>query len=135
MIQVHETVIYENKKDISIKSCKQIVLIFFCMIVNRFYWLWFFRGVKMSFWELLVITNLLTIIPLYGEQIVTFHMGCSRSRASLLLNRFFLLSYFVCRYCFSSWLSHISIFCINTFHNPLGILGKLYDIKFAPFLL
>jgi hypothetical protein len=25
MIQVHETVIYENKKDISIKSCKQIV--------------------------------------------------------------------------------------------------------------
>ena len=30
---------------------------------------------QMSFWELLVITNLLSIVPFYGEQIVTFYLG------------------------------------------------------------
>lgn len=80
-----------------------------------------------------VITNLLSIFPFYGEQIVTVDLGCHSVGLTNFLNRFFLLAYIICYNILILGIAHY-LYYISSLNNPLGILAKVDVLKFAPFL-
>jgi len=81
------------------------VLIFFFMIITAFLGYVLPWG-QMSFWGVTVITNLLSIIPIYGDNIVIWLWG-GHSVGQPTLNRFFFITFIISFNC--------SFFIINTF--------------------
>jgi ubiquinol-cytochrome c reductase cytochrome b subunit len=80
-------------------------------------------GVKCLFGGLLVITNLLSIVPIYGDAIVTLDLG-GHSVGQPTLNRFFLLHILLAVIVLILVLAHLYVLHQTHSHNPLGIIGE-----------
>jgi quinol-cytochrome oxidoreductase complex cytochrome b subunit len=80
-------------------------------------------GDKCPFGELLVITNLLSIIPIYGDLIVTLDLG-GHSVGQPTLNRFFLLHIILAVIVSLLVIAHLYILHQVHSNNPLGIIGE-----------
>lgn len=109
------------------------VLIFFFMILTAFLGYVLPWG-QMSFWGVTVITNLLSIIPVYGEEIVIWIWG-GHSVGQPTLNRFFLLHIILATIVLILVIAHLYVLHQSHSHNPLGIKGEADFIKFSPFFV
>jgi quinol-cytochrome oxidoreductase complex cytochrome b subunit len=109
------------------------VLIFFFMIVTAFLGYVLPWG-QMSFWGVTVITNLLSIVPIYGDSLVIWIWG-GHSVGQPTLNRFFLLHMLLAMIVLILVIAHLYVLHQVHSNNPLGIIGENDFIKFAPFFV
>jgi quinol-cytochrome oxidoreductase complex cytochrome b subunit len=79
-----------------------------------------------------VITNLLSIVPIYGTDIVTWIWG-GHSVGQPTLNRFFLLHIILATLVLVLVLVHLFVLHQVHSNNPLGIIAESDFIKFSPF--
>jgi ubiquinol-cytochrome c reductase cytochrome b subunit len=87
----------------------------------------------MSYWAIIVITNLLTIIPVYGDEIVNYILG-GYSIGNATLSRFYSLHYLL-----PFIIVALTIFHLITLHNvggsnPLGI-KNIDTLRFSPYYI
>lgn len=87
---------------------------------------------QMSFWGATVITNLFSVIPIYGSQIVTWLWGAFNV-GNATLNRFFSLHYLLPFAIAGATLAHIAYIHKDGSNNPLGINGNIDKIPFYPY--
>jgi len=89
---------------------------------------------QMSFWGVTVITNLLSIVPIYGDSLVIWIWG-GHSVGQPTLNRFFLLHMLLAMIVLILVIAHLYVLHQVHSNNPLGIIGENDFIKFAPFFV
>jgi ubiquinol-cytochrome c reductase cytochrome b subunit len=87
---------------------------------------------QMSFWGATVITNLFSVIPIYGTEIVTWLWGAFNV-GNATLNRFFSLHYLLPFAIAGASLVHIAYIHTDGSNNPLGINGNIDKIPFYPY--
>jgi quinol-cytochrome oxidoreductase complex cytochrome b subunit len=87
---------------------------------------------QMSFWGATVITNLFSVVPVYGEDIVTWLWGAFNV-GNATLNRFFSLHYLLPFAIAGASLVHIAYIHKDGSNNPLGINGNIDKISFYPY--
>ncbi len=109
------------------------VAIFFFMILTAFLGYVLPWG-QMSFWGVTVITNLLSIVPFYGVDIVTWVWG-GHSVGQPTLNRFFLLHIILAVVVLVLVCAHFYVLHQVHSNNPLGIIGESDYLKFSPFFV
>lgn len=111
------------------------IIIFFLMIIVAFIGYSLVFG-QMSYWAIAVITNLLTVIPYFGQDLVQYIYG-SFNISGPTLSRFFALHYLL-----PFVIAALSIAHLITLHdkggsNPLGVslknLKNLTHINFHPY--
>lgn len=109
------------------------IIIFFLMILTAFIGYSLVYG-QMSYWAIAVITNLLTVIPYFGQDIVQYIYG-SFNISGPTLSRFFALHYLL-----PFIIAALAITHLITLHdvggsNPLGISFKniKFNISHIPF--
>lgn len=109
------------------------VIILFIMIITAFlgYSLVF---ANMSYWAIVVITNLLTIIPIYGNEIVNYIYG-GYNIGNATLNRFFSIHYILPIIIVGLTMGHLMTLHNVGGSNPLGInnITSLTIIPFHPY--
>jgi hypothetical protein len=88
----------------------------------------------MSFWGATVITNLFSVVPIYGPQIVTWLWGAFNV-GNATLNRFFSLHYLLPFLIAALSLVHIAYIHKDGSNNPLGINGNIDKIPFYPYFI
>ena len=81
-----------------------------------------------------VITNLFSVVPIYGTQIVTWLWGAFNV-GNATLNRFFSLHYLVPFLIAALSLVHIAYIHKDGSNNPLGINGNIDKIPFYPYFI
>lgn len=86
---------------------------------------------QMSFWGATVITNLFSVIPVYGEEIVTWLWGAFNV-GNATLNRFFSLHYLLPFGIAGASIVHIAYIHKDGSNNPLGVNGNVEKIGFYP---
>lgn len=79
-----------------------------------------------------VITNLFSVIPVYGSQIVTWLWGAFNV-GNATLNRFFSLHYLLPFAIAGATLAHLAYIHKDGSNNPLGINGNIDKIPFYPY--
>ena len=79
-----------------------------------------------------VITNLFSVVPIYGEDIVTWLWGAFNV-GNATLNRFFSLHYLLPFAIAGASLVHIAYIHKDGSNNPLGINGNIDKISFYPY--
>ncbi len=89
---------------------------------------------QMSFWGATVITNLFSVVPIYGTQIVTWLWGAFNV-GNATLNRFFSLHYLLPFAIAACSLIHIAYIHKDGSNNPLGINGNIDKIPFYPYFI
>jgi len=89
---------------------------------------------QMSFWGATVITNLFSVVPVYGTQIVTWLWGAFNV-GNATLNRFFSLHYLLPFAIAAVSLIHIAYIHKDGSNNPLGINGNIDKIPFYPYFI
>jgi quinol-cytochrome oxidoreductase complex cytochrome b subunit len=87
---------------------------------------------QMSFWGATVITNLFSVIPIYGTQIVTWLWGAF-TVGNPTLNRFFSLHYLLPFGIAAITIIHLAYIHKDGSNNPLGINGNIDKIPFYPY--
>lgn len=87
---------------------------------------------QMSFWGATVITNLFSVIPIYGPNIVTWLWGAFNV-GNATLNRFFSLHYLLPFAIAGASLIHIAYIHKDGSNNPLGVNGNIDKIPFYPY--
>jgi quinol-cytochrome oxidoreductase complex cytochrome b subunit len=87
---------------------------------------------QMSFWAATVITNLVSAVPIYGEDIVFWLWG-GFAVGNPTLNRFFSLHYLLPFVLTALVLIHLVFLHENGSNNPLGINAKIDRIPFTPY--
>jgi quinol-cytochrome oxidoreductase complex cytochrome b subunit len=87
---------------------------------------------QMSFWGATVITNLFSVIPVYGTQIVTWLWGAF-TVGNPTLNRFFSLHYLLPFGIAAITIIHLAYIHKDGSNNPLGINGNIDKIPFYPY--
>lgn len=87
---------------------------------------------QMSFWGATVITNLFSVIPVYGKEIVTWLWG-AYNVGNATLNRFFSLHYLLPFAIAGASLVHLTYIHKDGSNNPLGINGNIEKIPFYPY--
>ena len=89
---------------------------------------------QMSFWGATVITNIFSVVPLFGDTIVTWLWG-GFSVDNPTLNRFFALHYLLPFVIFAVVFLHVAALHICGSNNPLGIdpKGPQDTIPFHPY--
>jgi quinol-cytochrome oxidoreductase complex cytochrome b subunit len=89
---------------------------------------------QMSFWGATVITNLFSVIPFFGETIVTW-LWSGFSVDNPTLNKFFSLHYLLPFIIFGLVFLHLWALHTHKSNNPLGIevKGDLDEIPFHPY--
>jgi len=87
---------------------------------------------QMSFWGATVITNLFSVIPFFGEDIVVWLWGAFNV-GNATLNRFFSLHYLLPFAIAGASLVHIAYIHKDGSNNPLGINGNIDKIPFYPY--
>ena len=107
------------------------VIIFFIMILTAFLGYVLVWG-SMSLWGAVVITNLLSTIPLVGDSLVQWIWG-GFSVGNATLNRFYSLHYLL-----PFIIAALSLLHLLTLHevggsNPLGINSNIVKINFHPY--
>lgn len=88
---------------------------------------------QMSFWGATVITNLFSVIPVYGPNIVTWLWGAFNV-GNATLNRFFSLHYLLPFAIAGASLIHLAYIHKDGSNNPLGVNGNIDKIPFYPYL-
>lgn len=86
---------------------------------------------QMSFWGATVITNLFSVIPVYGTEIVTWLWGAFNV-GNATLNRFFSLHYLLPFAIAGASLVHLAYIHKDGSNNPLGVNGNVEKIAFYP---
>jgi ubiquinol-cytochrome c reductase cytochrome b subunit len=86
----------------------------------------------MSFWGATVITNLFSVIPIYGPNIVTRPWGAFNV-GNATLNRFFSLHYLLPSAIAGASSIHIAYIHKDGSNNPLGVNGNIDKIPFYPY--
>ena len=81
-----------------------------------------------------VITNLFSVVPVYGTQIVTWLWGAFNV-GNPTLNRFFSLHYLLPFAIAAISLIHIAYIHKDGSNNPLGINGNIDKIPFYPYFI
>lgn len=79
-----------------------------------------------------VITNLFSVVPIYGTEIVTFLWGAFNV-GNATLNRFFSLHYLLPFAIAALTLIHLAYIHKDGSNNPLGINGNIDKIPFYPY--
>ncbi len=87
---------------------------------------------QMSFWGATVITNLFSVIPVYGPNIVTWLWG-AYNVGNATLNRFFSLHYLLPFAIAGASLIHLAYIHKDGSNNPLGVNGNIDKIPFYPY--
>lgn len=87
---------------------------------------------QMSFWGATVITNLFSVIPVYGPNIVTWLWGAFNV-GNATLNRFFSLHYLLPFIIAGASLIHLAYTHKDGSNNPLGVNGNIDKIPFYPY--
>jgi len=87
---------------------------------------------QMSFWGATVITNLFSVIPVYGPNIVTWLWGAFNV-GNATLNRFFSLHYLLPFIIAGASLIHLAYIHKDGSNNPLGVNGNIDKIPFYPY--
>ena len=88
---------------------------------------------QMSFWGVTVITNMVSAVPIVGQDIVIWLWG-GYSVDNATLNRFFSLHYLVPFILIALSGVHVIILHDHLANNPLGIDSKMDRIPFHPYL-
>jgi len=86
----------------------------------------------MSFWGATVITNLFSVVPVYGSQIVTWLWGAFNV-GNATLNRFFSLHYLLPFVIAGASLVHLAYVHKDGSNNPLGVNGNIDKVPFYPY--
>jgi quinol-cytochrome oxidoreductase complex cytochrome b subunit len=89
---------------------------------------------QMSFWAATVITNLITVIPFVGQDILLWLWG-GYSIDDATLHRFFSLHYLLPFVLLAAVLIHIIILHQVGSHNPLGVTSESEKIPFFPYFI
>lgn len=108
------------------------VIILFIMIITAFLGYSLVYG-QMSYWAIIVITNLLTIIPVYGEEIVNYILG-GFSIGNATLSRFYSLHYLLPFVIVALTIYHLITLHSVSGSNPLGI-KNIDTIRFSPYYI
>lgn len=87
---------------------------------------------QMSFWGATVITNLFSVIPVYGTDIVTWLWGAFNV-GNATLNRFFSLHYLLPFAIAGAVFVHLAYIHKDGSNNPLGVNGNIDKISFYPY--
>jgi quinol-cytochrome oxidoreductase complex cytochrome b subunit len=87
---------------------------------------------QMSFWGATVITNLSSVIPVYGPNIVTWLWGAFNV-GNATSNRFFSLHYLLPFIIAGASLIHLAYIHKDGSNNPLGVNGNIDKIPFYPY--
>ena len=87
---------------------------------------------QMSFWAATVITNLFSVVPVYGPNIVTWLWGAFNV-GNATLNRFFSLHYLLPFAIAGASLIHLAYIHKDGSNNPLGVNGNIDKIPFYPY--
>jgi ubiquinol-cytochrome c reductase cytochrome b subunit len=106
------------------------ILLFLLMIITAFLGYILPWG-QMSFWGAMVITNLLSIIPIYGNDLVLLLWG-SDFIDGTTLNRFYTLHFLLPFIIIVLVLLHVIILHKEGSNNPLGIKSKCDNISLYP---
>jgi len=88
---------------------------------------------QMSFWAATVITNLFSAIPVVGEEIVLWLWG-GFSVDNATLNRFFSFHYLLPFVLAGLIIVHLVFLHEYGSNNPLGVVSRVDQIPFAPYL-
>lgn len=107
------------------------VCILIIMIITAFLGYTLVWG-SMSYWAATVITNLITTIPIIGQDIVEWIWG-GFTVGEPTLNRFYALHYILPFIIVGLILAHLIALHENGSTNPLGILSNKWVIKFHPY--
>lgn len=86
---------------------------------------------NMAYWAIIVITNLLTIIPNYGNEIVTYILG-GYNIGNATIHRFYSIHYILPIIILGLTLGHIMTLHEVGGSNPLGISTRTY-VPFHPY--
>ena len=86
----------------------------------------------MSFWGATVITNLLSAIPIIGDDIVQWLWG-GFSISNATLNRFYSLHYLLPFVIAALAVVHLIALHENGSNNPLGVDGNIDKVPFHPY--
>jgi quinol-cytochrome oxidoreductase complex cytochrome b subunit len=89
---------------------------------------------QMSFWAATVITNLITVIPFVGQDILLWLWG-GYSIDDATLHRFFSLHYLLPFILLAAVIIHIIILHQVGSHNPLGVTSESEKIPFFPYFI
>jgi len=89
---------------------------------------------QMSFWGATVITNLVTAVPLFGNDIVLWLWG-GYSIGNATLNRFFSLHFLLPFIIFAVSAIHIILLQHHSSNNPCGVVFQADMIPFSPYYL
>lgn len=87
---------------------------------------------QMSYWGATVITNLFSVVPIYGPNIVELLWG-DFSVSGATLNRFYSLHYFLPFAIAGLSLIHLTLLHESGSNNPLGINQKVKSVPFYPY--
>jgi quinol-cytochrome oxidoreductase complex cytochrome b subunit len=87
---------------------------------------------QMSFWGATVITNLFSVIPVYGTLVVNWLWG-AYNVGNATLNRFFSLHYLLPFAIAGATCVHLAYVHQDGSNNPLGVNGNIDKIPFYPY--
>lgn len=87
---------------------------------------------QMSFWGVTVITNLFTVIPVIGKDIVMWIWG-GYTVGNPTLNRFFSLHYVLPFIIAGMVFVHLGLLHKDGSNNPLGVKTRLANVNFYPY--
>ena len=106
------------------------IIILFIMIITAFLGYSLVFG-SMAYWAIVVITNLLSVIPIYGNRLVIYILG-NYSISNQTLNRFFSLHYLLPFSLIALTIAHIMTLHTVGGSNPLG-LNTMFTFSYLPF--
>lgn len=107
------------------------VILFFLMIITAFIGYSLVWG-QMSLWGATVITNLLSVIPFFGQNLVEFIWG-GFSVSNATLNRFYAIHYLLPFIIVAFTIAHLIALHDAGASNPLGISSNKKLINFNPY--
>nr|APA19206.1 cytochrome b [Solenaia oleivora] len=87
---------------------------------------------QMSYWGATVITNLLSVVPYFGDSLVKWIWG-GFTVANATLNRFFVFHFFLPFLLLAITCVHLMLLHESGSNNPLGLSGNVCLIPFHPF--
>ena len=107
------------------------IVIFFIMMGTAFIGYSLVYG-QMSYWGVTVITNLITVIPYIGSEILSYIWG-GWSISNATLNRFYAIHYLLPFVIVGLTMGHLIALHDNGASNPLGISSNKKIINFHPY--
>nr|WRQ20340.1 cytochrome b [Matsucoccus matsumurae] len=133
LIYMHilRNIYYNNFKNLMMWMSGMMMLIMLMLIAFSGYIL---PWSQMSYWGAMVITNLLSTIPIIGNKMMMLLWGNFNINL-LTLNRFFTIHFIFPMILMLLIIIHLNILHLNKSSNPMGILNKIDLIKLNPYFM